>query len=200
MYQKILIFCCMVLSLGTIAAQEWKLSKSNDQIKVYTRHENDSRFNTIKVVAEFNGSIDKLIRILKDVNNNKNWVYKTNQARVIEIVNPHEFTYYAETSVPWPFSNRDMVIRMQFFHDATNDTLLVKATGLPEGIAQKEGLVRIKKFEGLWQVKQVSENKIAIQYLLKINPGGNIPPGISNLFVSNGPFETFNNLSKLLSR
>lgn len=194
----------VVLSIGLICpifglyAQDWTLTKSNDQVKVYTAKMPASKFKVIKVEALMDGSLQKLVNVLKDVNNNKRWVYKTKRSYKIDSVDTNDFRYYAETSVPWPLSNRDMVIRMQFMPDTVNHELQVQATGLPQAISEKNGIVRVKQFEGLWKVRQKSNGKLAIDYVLKIDPGGSISPGISNLFASNGPFETFNNLSKLL--
>ena len=200
MILKIVLSFGLICQAYSLFAQDWKLRKSNDAIKVFTAKEANSEFDIIKVEALVNGTIQKLMSILKDVSNNNKWVYKTKRSYMIDSVNSNEFLYYAETGVPWPFNNRDMVIRMQFKLDSINNSLQVQATGVPRAIPEKKGIVRINKFDGLWQVKQESNKKLAINYLLKINPGGSIPPGVSNMFVSNGPFETFNNLSKLLKQ
>jgi hypothetical protein len=183
-----------------LLAQDWKLRKSNEHIKVFSSTEPNSEFDIIKVEAVLDGTIQKLVAILKDVSNNNKWVYKTRRSYLIDSINADEFLYYAETAVPWPFSNRDMVIKMLFMPDTINKKLIVQATGIPKAIPEKQGLVRISKFDGYWQVMQESNNKITINYLLKVDPGGSIPPGISNLFVSNGPFETFNNLARILKQ
>ena len=198
MILKIVLSFGLIWQVFSLFAQEWKLSKSNEHIKVYTAKASASKFDMIKVEAFVDGTLQKLINILRDVGNNKKWVYKTKRSYMIDSLSPSEFLYYAETGVPWPFSNRDMVIRMQFMLDSMNNTLQVQATGVPHAIAEKKGLVRISKFDGLWQVKQETNKKLTINYLLKIDPGGSIPAGVSNLFLSNGPYETFNNLAKLL--
>ena len=197
---KLMLCIGLICQSVSLSAQDWKLRKSNERIKVFSSSEPHSDFDIIKVEAEVDGTIQKLVSILKDVGNNNKWVYKTRRSYRIDSVNADEFLYYAETAVPWPFSNRDVVIKMLFIPDTINKKLIVQATGIPEAIPQKQGLVRIKKFDGYWQVTQESNNKITINYLLKVDPGGSIPPGISNLFVSNGPFETFNNLAKRLKQ
>jgi hypothetical protein len=44
----------------------------------------------------------------------------------------------------------------------------------------------------------MGENKIQIEYILKINPGGGIPPWMVNMFIARAPFETFKNLSRII--
>ncbi len=197
---KILITTVYVILSFALSAQNWELSRNENNIKVYKGTSDSSRFKIIKVEAGMTGTLKKLMAVLKDVGNNKNWVYNTKQSHLLRTINENEFLYYAETHLPWPFSNRDMVIRMHFDLDTVRNILNVKATGEPGAAPEVSGKVRILKFIGNWNVKYDGANKITIVYLLEVNPGGNISPGISNFFVTKGPFETFNNLSKLLAR
>ena len=182
------------------AQSNWELSKDKNGIRVYTASNPASRFKSIKVEANVEGTLEKLENILMDVSNNKNWVYNTKLSYLIKQTSPGDILYYAETSLPWPISNRDMIIRMQFFHDTINNTLRVIATGVPNELPEKKGLVRIKYFNGLWDVKYDGNNGILINYTLSMEPGGNVSAGVTNMFISKGPYETFNNLSNLLKR
>jgi len=183
-----------------VAQEEWKLNRNENGIKVYTASSEDSKFKRIKVEATFSGTIDKLMAILMDVTNNKQWVYHTRNSHLVQLVNPHEVVYYAETSLPWPFSNRDVAIRMSLVPDTNNHTLVVTAIGEPNAVPVNKGLVRIEYFNARWEVRKTNENEIGITYYLTVNPAGSISPGISNMFVTKGPFETFNNLAGLLRR
>jgi hypothetical protein len=84
--------------------------------------------------------------------------------------------------------------------DTAQRFLKIKATGEPTAAPEVSGKVRIQKFDGDWNVKYDGGNRISIVYVLQVNPGGNISPAISNLFLTKGPFETFNNLSRLLKK
>jgi len=183
-----------------VAQEEWKLNRDENNIKVYTASGENSKFKRIKVEANMTGTIDKLMAILLDVANNKQWVYHTRSSHLVQLVNSHEVVYYAETSLPWPFSNRDVAIRMSFAPDTINHTLIVTATGEPDAVPLNKGLVRIPYFSARWEVTKINENEIGIIYYLTVNPGGSISPGISNMFVTKGPFETFNNLAELLRK
>ena len=45
-----------------------------------------SKYKVIKVEAEMQGTIEKLITILKDVSNNKNWVYNTKRSYLVKAI------------------------------------------------------------------------------------------------------------------
>ena len=196
-YSIVIIIFFSALSCS-LFAQNWELSKNENNIKVYKGEIDSSKYKIIKVEAEMQKKIKKVIAILKDVDNNKNWVYNTRRSYLVKAVSEDEFLYYAETHLPWPFDNRDVVIRMHFDLDTARHFLNIKATGEPGAAPEVSGKIRIQKFYGDWNVKYDGGNKISIVYVLQVDPGGNISPAISNLFVTKGPFETFNNLSRLL--
>jgi hypothetical protein len=200
MFLKSFFIICLLQFQVASAQTNWELSKDKNGIKVYTASNSTSKFKSIKVEANVEGTLEKLVNILMDVSNNKNWVYNTRYSYLIRKTSKNDILYYAETSLPWPISNRDMIIRMQFFHDTINKTLKVIATGVPDELPEKKGLVRIKYFNGLWDVKYNDENKMLINYILTMEPGGSVPAGITNMFISKGPYETFNNLSNALKK
>jgi hypothetical protein len=91
-----------------------------------------------------------------------------------------------------------MVINMKFDIDTINNTLKVTAKGKPDAIPEKKGIVRIQDFNATWEVQDDHKNHLVIRYFLSVNPGGSVSPGINNMFITKGPFQTFNNLSALL--
>lgn len=177
---------------------EWELTKEKNGIKVYTAKEATSKFKDIKVEAVVAGTIQKLVNILLDVSNTKNWVYGTKNSYLIKRINANEILYYSETALPWPVNNRDIPIKMQLNVDGKNNTLKVFASGIPNAIPEKKGIVRIPYFNALWDVKYDSRKRLIISYILKMDPGGSVPAGVTNMFITKGPYETFNNLSEML--
>lgn len=199
MILSVLFSCCLAVTMSPVFAQDWKLKKSNEEIKVYAAKA-EPGFNMIKVEAVLHGNLKRFYAIMKDVKNNNKWVYNTKQSHMLDSVNTNDFRYYAETMLPWPLSNRDMIIRMQFRHDSVNNQLILKATGVPDALPEKKGIVRIRRFAGDWQVKQEKNNKLSITYFLKLDSGGSVPTAATNIFVATGPFETFKNLARLLKQ
>ena len=195
---KLILLILLLHPTILVAQEEWKLNRNENGIKVYTTSGEDSKFKRIKVEATFSGSIDKLMAILLDVTNNKQWVYHTRNSHLVQLVNPHEVVYYAETSLPWPFSNRDIVIRMRFQPDSSGKNMLVTQVGEPNITAVNNGIVRISELNATWEVKEDPANHINITYYLNVNPAGSISSGVSNMFVTKGPFNTFSNLAQLL--
>src|SRR5665647_246953 len=188
------------LAVKASAQQGWELSKDKNDIKVYTRKTDSSDFKSVKVEAVFTGSCEKLAGILMGVDKILKWVYNTKNLHLIQRFSANELIYYAETSLPWPMRNRDQAIRINLFPDSINNALKITTVGEPNAIPETKGIVRVPYFLGVWQVKEMANKKISIEYYLNVDPGGSIPAWISNMFVAKGPYETFVNLSKLLKQ
>lgn len=179
---------------------QWELSRDQNGIKIFTGKGGSSKFKEIKVEATFPGTIQKLTNILLNVGNTKGWVYGTKDSYVIRRISANEILYYSETALPWPVSNRDIPIKMIVSPDVKNNTLKVAAAGIPNAIPEKKGIVRIPYFNATWDVKSDGKNKLDVVYILKMDPGGSVPAGVTNMFVSKGPFETFSNLSEMMRK
>jgi len=195
-----------LLSIGVIMAfnatsqGEWKLNKERNGIKVYSKKTDNAKFKSVKVVCDMEGSIDKLVAVLKNIPNNKNWVYNTKKSYIIKNVSSNEIIYYEETEMPWPLNNRDVIINMQFKRNDAYKTLTIEANGLQGQQEIKKENVRLGYFKGIWQVTTKDSNHINVTFLLTIEPGGSIPSWAYNLFLSAGPYNTFNNLAQLLKK
>ena len=195
-----LLFFLILHCLQVFCQDGWELSKEGNGIKVYTTTLYNSSFKSVKVDCTLEGTINKLIAVLKNVDGNNHWVYNTKQTHLVKNISDMEFIYYAETSLPWPLRNRDMVINMLFDKNNTSSILTVKQTGMKDEAPEQDGKVRVPYFNGLWEVSRVDEKYISIHYQLSVDPGGSVPSWAYNMFVSKGPYKTFTNLAELLRK
>lgn len=195
----ILIICSLFVNANPVFSQvNWELTKDMNEIKVFTAKEGSSKFKTIKVEAIFPGTIQKLATVLMDVNNTKNWVYSTRVSYQVKKISPNEVIYYSETSLPWPVSNRDAAVLMKVNADYKSNTLYATVSQVLNAVPAKKGIVRISYFNAVWNVKSDGKDKLIIDYQLRLDPGGSVPAGVINMFITKGPYETFKNLAELL--
>ena len=193
------VFCAGITS-SVNGQYNWKLSKDKDGIKVYQSDLQYSSYNAIKVECTLDGNYDKLIAILKNVSGQKDWVYQNKISYILKQVNPYEFFYYTEASLPWPMSNRDAVVHLKMNRDSLNRFLKITSVSVPDYISDKSGKVRVTRSTISWNVTIPATNKINIIYIFEAEPGGSIPAWVANAFVEKGPFETFKKLAELLKQ
>jgi hypothetical protein len=195
----LLFFSCLIISKA-FSQSNWKLTKNKDGIQVYQRDAKNSNFKNIKVECTLEGSFEKLIAIINNVNHYKDWVYNNKTTSLLKRVNGYEFYYYTETFLPWPLDNRDAVMHTKITKDSSNRVLKINAVAVPNYIAQKGGKVRITRSEINWNVTKISSNNIRIVYTFETDPGGNVPAWLVNSFADKGPFESFKKLGELLKQ
>ncbi len=178
----------------------WKLSKNEGGIKVYLSEVKHSKFKNIKVECTLEGSYDKLMAILNDVTNQKNWVYNNISSSILQRISSNEFYYYSKTYLPWPMTNRDAVIHLKMNKDSLNRFLTISAVSVPGYAVEKKGLVRVPRSHVSWYVTMPSAKTISIVYIFDAEPGGSLPAWVVNMFTDKGPYESFKKLAELLRR
>ena len=178
----------------------WKLNKNEDGIKVYQSEVKNSKFKSIKVECTLEGTYDKLMAILNDVPNQKNWVYNNKNSSILKRVSASEFYYYSEIHLPWPMTNRDAIVHMKMNKDSLNRFLMISEAGVPGYTPEKSGMVRVPRSDISWYVTMPSAKTISIVYIFDAEPGGSLPAWVVNMFTDKGPYESFKKLSELLKR
>lgn len=195
---------CLVLCSGfafSVAGQySWKLTKVKDGISVYQSAVKQSNYKSIKVECIFEGTYDKLIAVLNNVNGHKDWVFHNKTSYIVKQVTPHEFYYYTEASLPWPMSNRDAIVHLKMDRDSLNRFLRITSIGVPDLVAEKSGIVRVTKSSISWNVTMPTTNTISIIYIFEAEPGGSLPAWVANMFADKGPYETFKKLGEILRK
>jgi len=194
-----IVFACL-LALSCSAQYNWKLEKDQQGIKVYSSEIRQSSFKAIKVECVLSGNYKKLISILTNVPEMHKWIYKAKPARLIKQITPLDFIYLIETETPWPLSNRDAVIHFKINTDSLPKFLLISGRNANNLVAKTPGKVRVTNYKADWRVMMPTATTLQIQYIIELDPGGDIPGWISNSFISKGPFETFSNLAKKLKQ
>jgi hypothetical protein len=185
---------------AAIGQYNWKLSKDEDGIKVYQSEVKHSKFKSIKVECTLEGTYDKLMAILNDVPNQKNWVYNNKNSSILKRVSASEFYYYSEIHLPWPMTNRDAIVHMKMNKDSLNRFLMISEAGVPGYTPEKSGMVRVPRSDISWYVTMPSAKTISIVYIFDAEPGGSLPAWVVNMFTDKGPYESFKKLSELLKR
>jgi hypothetical protein len=180
--------------------RDWTLVNNENWIQIYKSDMSGSSYKRIKVECTIDGNLDKLVKILNDVNNHKTWIYNTRQSYILKRLSSNEYYYYTETALPWPMQNRDAVVHIKFQRDVANQTLNIAAEGQPDYMPEVSGKVRVPRSANSWQVSVPAPNKLHIIYIFEAEPGGHLPPWLVNTFVNKGPYESFRKLSELLKK
>lgn len=192
-----LLLSMLFVPLPVLEETEWEISLDKDDIVIYTRQLESSRFKEFKAESQMVGSIEKFKEILTDIDKYPTWLPDCKAAGIVERANPNDIIYHMKVKVPFPFSNRDIV--QQIVLSEKNNQLEVEITNRPNKMKQEENYVRMPVAYGKWIVRQISEDKIEIQFQYMADPGGDIPAWMVNTFVVKNPHLSMKNIRKLMA-
>ena len=185
----------LLLKVTNVSAQTaWKLKNEKNGIKVYTSDVANSKFKAIKVDGELQATLSQIVKVLLDVKGCPEWLYHTKSAVLVKQVSPSELYYYSEISIPWPVQNRDFVAHLKVYQNAETKVVTIHGPAVPGLVPVKDGIVRVQSSKGLWIITPLTNNRVKVVYTLQLDPGGNIPAWLVNLFAAEGPMKSFQGL------
>ncbi|OKS85351.1 START domain-containing protein [Mucilaginibacter polytrichastri] len=201
MNKVLLSITCLILFISTAYAQEnWKLKTEDDGVKVYMRSVNNSNFKAVKVNCEVPATASQLVALIMDIKNSVNWAYHTKSATILKQVSPAELYYYSVVQVPWPVHNRDFIAHITVKQNPQTKVITIDAPCLGDYIPEKDAIIRVKQSVGKWIITPITKDKLSIEYTLALDPGGDVPAWLINLFAAEGPMQTFKNLKIQLQK
>ena len=195
-----LLFFGFVCFGACYGQDDWKLRNDRDSIKTFTSHLDGDRIKSIKAESIISASLTPLASVILDVDHLQDWVYSTKSSNLVKRVSPTDLYYYSEVNFPWPASNRDFVAHMTISQDPKTRVITIRAENVQGFVPEKRGVVRIIESVGKWTITPIDKNLIRVTYVLRVDPDGNIPPWMVNLFSTKGLFQSFKNLRSLVQR
>jgi hypothetical protein len=201
MARKTAVLLIALSFYGRIFGQEdWKLNTSKEGMSVYTKVFPDSKFKAIKVELTLDATLSQLVAVVLDVNTGADWVYATKSSVLLKRVSANEVIYYSEVKLPWPIHNRDFIAELTAVQDPATRVVTIFGPVVPDYIPVKKDIVRVSKSEGKWVITPIAKGRIKVEYTIRLDPGGDLPAWLFNMFVTKGPAESFENLKLQLKK
>lgn len=200
-----LLYGCLLFVLSSFSYQakgqaQWTLKTNEDGIQLYTKSVPASPYKALKTVCTLQTSLSSVAAVLLDVERSKEWVYGTSSSRLLKQETPSVVIFYAEMGMPWPVTNRDFIVKISLTQDPVSKSITVLAENQPDYLPEKKKLVRIHSSSGKWLIDPLPNGRVRVEYQLYVDPGGNVPAALVNLFSGKGPIESFRNLRKMVAR
>jgi len=189
---KLILF---LLLLFPLQQTNWELKTEKDGIRLYTANATaDSKVKPIKVECTLNATSAQLLAVLMDIKNYPDWAYHTKNARIVRQAGPADLYYYSEVNVPWPGKNRDFVSHVTVTQNPETKVITMEAPNVTGMVPEKDGVYRTTESKGKWIITPEGRDKVSVIYYLQVDAGGAAPAWMVNLFITDGPMETFKKL------
>jgi hypothetical protein len=99
--------------------------------------------------------------------------------------------------MPFPFYNRILTVKAN--QHISSNRYVTNSIAIPP-ITTNKKLVAVPFFKSQWIVEENSPSILTIQYTANTDPGGYIPPWLSNLAIDVGPYNTIKALKDNVER
>lgn len=180
-------------------AQNWELKKIGEGIKVYTRPESGTSFNSFKAEMEILAKPEQVRYILSHMHLYPDLFPDTKELKILARPNDSTLIQYTHTATPWPLDDRDGIYQLNFKSRADGG-FEVKSEAKPNYLPEKPSFVRIQKSNSSWEIIPNANGMLKITYVVNAEPGGNLPQWLVNAAATEIPYQTFVNLKQLLKK
>lgn len=195
------IFLFLFLSTVQVYCQkDCQLKRDENGIRIYTCKEDGRSLKTVKVHLKLPGTLREYKKNLFAVEDYKAWHYRVIEPVLLEKIDSNSFLYYTKVDAPWPISDRDLVLKVTVKHLPMLEQMEVIMQNQSDVVQVKDDLIRVPYSYSRMILTQSSPNEITVDYDINLDPGGSLPSWVINMFCTQGPFETFSNLKKILGQ
>lgn len=188
-----------VLLAIAIPARGWEPVHRESGLLVERRPYAHSALQEIRGVTVVHASLNALMALLRDAPFNREWVYRSGGARILEESDTQAYVY-GIVDAPWPMSDRDTVVRFDYRQDGNTKTILITITNFPDYIPSRPGLVRVPRFGGFWQLRPLGKGEVEVTYQVYGDPGGWIPVWLANRAAARSVTHTLQRLPEVVGR
>jgi hypothetical protein len=185
-YQSLLI----LFLVNSLNAQPWTFVKEQDGIRIYTRLENKSQLKSYKGEAVIYAPMEKVCSLLGTAKNIDWWGEDFTKIAVLEHEDQKFIQYYFIYNMPWPVTDRDLVVESIIKMDTATHIYTVTSKPLLNKMLENPELVRIHKYRQKWTVQPVSSGKVHVTIEGLVDMGGNVPPWLYNMLITQMPLNT----------
>ena len=188
----IFLFLILPFSISSqmLPGDDWKLRKDEEGIQVYTRDAEGSDIDELKVVSTFHASLSAVVAVIMDANNFPNWIYACTEGKILNQPSPTEQYQYQLMNAPYPIADRDIVTHFTLTQDKNTGVVSTTAAAAPDYIPEKDDVVRVPVFIGVYQLTPLAGGNVEVVYTLRMEPGGSIPDWLVNATIVAGPFQS----------
>ncbi|MFC5698504.1 START domain-containing protein [Pseudomonas sp. GCM10022186] len=186
---KVVALCALgLLATSAVHAEEWKLAKDEDGIKVFLSDVPGSRYKAYRGVTTMKTDIATLRALQEDVAGSCAWIHECKEQKLVKLDGPQSWTY-TRFNTPWPVTPRDSVIHVTSQVGADGSVTRV-LEGVANYLPEADGYVRVTQVDGFWKLVPRGSGEVEVTYQVHTEPGGSVPSWLANSFVVDAPFNT----------
>jgi hypothetical protein len=176
----------------------WKLEREDQGIALYSGPVADSPFLAVKAVAQIDAPAEKVAQLLGDGNGCSPWRAMCKSSEVLNKVSDSESIVYLVLDLPWPVTDRDLVVRSVANIDTQAKTLHVTLKSASSEHPVQD-YVRAES-SGEYELKVVGDARSEFTYIQHTDIGGDLSPDLINPSMLSSTFDDIRRLQQLAEK
>lgn len=122
-------------------------------------------------------SVKQVLTVLEDPCHLRRWVPKLESLKILARPQENQTLVYMATDPAWPMSPRDSVT---LFTRHQGPPITLEMQSRPNTVPEKAGYHRIPFSEGRWTLRSELSGTTRVDYVQRIEPGGQMPQWLSD--------------------
>ncbi|MFW6340333.1 MAG: hypothetical protein ACOC0Q_05635, partial [Wenzhouxiangella sp.] len=179
----------------------WTLVSQYRGIRVYKRHPDRSRVKTFRGVMRMELADEyALVALANDYERLPQWLHFVRHVEEIQRNGPLLRWLHFTTDLPWPLHDRETVLRLEVEQrrDDNEDGVLIHIANAPDLLPDDTRYLRIPTLSGTSGIWRLPGDELELFYELTVDPGGQVPPWLTNLVLRDAPLFTLDRLRRLV--
>ncbi len=187
----------------------WQMVKEEDGIKVFLRDVEGSEYKEYRGEGIVNAELNSLMALMDDTQACVDWMLNCKNPKLIHKVNMIERYVYQVNNLPWPVTDRDMVVHTLISQEPSTRAVTVKlqsvraedlSSEIQQHIPSADKYVRVNKLKGFWKFIPLDENRTKAIYQMHVELGGILTPAIVNVGVIKSPIKTIEKMREVVQQ
>jgi hypothetical protein len=199
-FRFILMYFLTIVFSSPILAQSWEFAKEKDGIKIYTRKDAGKSLKSYKGVTDIKAPAEKVFALLEDVNHTDWWDKNLSQIKVILYEKYKRAKYYLVYDLPWPITDRDLMVDVTASFDPVTGSGTITAVPLPDAVPECKDLIRIKEYRQSWMVKPAGKDLTNVVLEGYVDPAGSIADWLINMLIVDSPFKIMSGVKQRMEK
>jgi len=182
----------------TLAAASWHQAFDQNGLKIETRDVAGSGVRSFRASTTVNASMATILAVLTDPKAYPRWVYGCERARTLSHQGFGRRTVYEVNHLPWPFSNRDLVVEVRI-HQLPSGAVRIDLLNRPHQLPETH-FVRVMHSAGHYLLTPVGAHHTHVVWQQHTDPGGHLPDWLVNQLLVQVPRDTLEGLKHMVRR
>ncbi|MDR4504295.1 MAG: START domain-containing protein [Candidatus Scalindua sp.] len=172
------LFSCIPL---TAEEEGWQPVMVQQEVKVYKRMKEGSRFFEFKAVGSLSGTISDYVSVLLETESMPHWVPLCIEAQNIEQINDRETIIYVACKGVWPVADREYTARRVLIRDPAIGAIRLDIELVDRQDTHKVARrVKISHLKSHWILKKIDSTHTHVELYADVDPGGWLPAWLVN--------------------